>query len=108
MTFKEPMSTRSLCRSMTTPAADFFDTRAINPRIMATVAIGDHPEADAFIEHTDCRVRRMYAIDAKWRRKLERESNADRDFILMFIRHWAEAFRNNPARYLKDENQKSS
>ena len=37
----------------------------------------------------------------RWRNKLDRESNDDRDFVLAFVNHWADAFVRNPAAYKK-------
>jgi hypothetical protein len=86
-----------------------FEMRAICPEIIASTAIIDAQaraknavsEQDRawFIQHAETWVRWFHANNRKWRNKLERESNDDRDFVLVFVNHWADAFLRNPDAY---------
>ena len=44
-------------------------------------------------------MRWLHANDRKWRKKVDRESNDDRDFVFAFVKHWADAFVRNPEAY---------
>ena len=86
-----------------------FETRALCPAIIASIAIIDAQvrakkpvsEQDRawFIDQAETWVRWFHANNPKWRKKLERESNDDRDFILAFVNHWADAFVKNLGTY---------
>ena len=88
-----------------------FESRALCPAIIASLAIDDAEsranksvsEQDQawFIQHAETWVRWFHANNPKWRKKLDRESNDDRDFVLAFANHWANAFVQNPAVYKK-------
>ena len=86
-----------------------FGTRALCPAIIASIAITDaqarakkaasEPDQAWFIQHAETWVRWFHANNRQWRKKLERESNDDRDFLLAFLNHWADAFVQNPGTY---------
>jgi hypothetical protein len=86
-----------------------FEMRAICPEIIASSAITDaqgraknalsEPEGVWFIQQAETWVRWFHANNRKWRKALERESNGDRDFVLAFVNHWADAFVRNPNTY---------
>ena len=57
------------------------------------------PTQNGSFRHTDTWLRWFHANSKEWRKKLERESSDDRDFILMFVRHWARAFIMDPQAY---------
>jgi hypothetical protein len=86
-----------------------FDSRAICPEIIASFAITDAEvrakkavnEQDQawFIDQAERWVRWFHANNRQWRMKLDRESNDDRDFVLAFVNHWADAFVNNTGVY---------
>lgn len=88
-----------------------FEMRAICPAIIASSAITDAQarakravsERDRawFIERAETWVRWLHANNRRWRKKLNRESNDDRDFVLAFVSHWADAFVRNPEAYKK-------
>lgn len=90
-------------------AKGYFAEKAIVPEIMARFAVADVQREKGvqldpndvhwFVEHVDTWIRWMHANKPVWRKKLEREENKDRDFILTFVRHWSEAFVQNPVRY---------
>ena len=79
------------------------------PEIMASLVIVDaktlkdtnisKTDAEWFVRQTDTWLRWFHANSKVWRQKLERESSDDRDFILMFVRHWARAFIMDPQMY---------
>ena len=89
----------------------YFEMRALCPEIVASSAITDAQarakkavnEQDQvwFINQAETWVRWFHANNRKWRNKLERESNNDRDFVLVFLNHWADAFVRNPNTYKK-------
>jgi hypothetical protein len=86
-----------------------FEMRAICPEIIASFAITDAQarakkavsERDRawFIMQAEAWVRWFHANNRKWRGKLKRGSNDDRDFVLAFANHWADAFVRNPEAY---------
>jgi hypothetical protein len=86
-----------------------FEMRAICPEIIAASAISDaqarakkgvcEPERAWFIQQAETWVRWFHANNRRWRKKLERESNDDRDFVLAFMNHWSDAFLRNPDTY---------
>ena len=86
-----------------------FEKRALCPEIAASIAITDaqvrakkaasEPDREWFVEQAETWVRWFHANNPQWRRKLERESNDDRDFVLAFLNHWADAFVQNPDAY---------
>ena len=88
-----------------------FDMRAICPEIIGSLAITDAQaraknavsEQDRawFIQQAETWVRWFHANNRKWRNRLDRESNDDRDFVLAFVNHWADAFVRNPEAYKK-------
>ena len=86
-----------------------FEMRAICPAILASFAIADAAtrakkaisEQDQawFIDQAETWVRWFHANNRQWRRKLDRENNDDRDFVLAFLNHWANAFISDPEMY---------
>ena len=86
-----------------------FENRALCPAIIASLAITDAEfrakkpvsEQDQawFIQQAETWVRWLHANNRKWRKRLEQESNEDRDFVLAFVNHWANAFVNDPQTY---------
>ena len=86
-----------------------FEMRAICPDIIAFSAIIDaqarvkkavsERDQEWFIHQAETWVRWFHANNRKWRGKLERESNDDRDFVLAFVNHWADAFLRSPEAY---------
>ena len=86
-----------------------FDRRAICPVIIASLAITDaqtrakkavnEQERAWFIQQAEAWVRWFHANNRQWRKKLDRENNDDRDFILAFVNHWADAFVKNLGTY---------
>ena len=88
-----------------------FELRALIPAIIATFAIIDaqvrakkavsEQDREWFIEQAETWVRWFHANNRQWRKRLERESNTDRDFVLAFLNHWADAFVQNPGTYKK-------
>jgi hypothetical protein len=86
-----------------------FDSRAICPAIIASFAITDaqararkpvsEQDREWFVDQAETWVRWFHANNPKWRKKLERESNDDRDFVSRFVNHWACAFVSNPQTY---------
>lgn len=88
-------------------AKGYFADRALCPEIMASMVILEarhngevtQEQANWFVAHADTWLRWMHANKPIWRKKLERQENKDRDFILTFVRHWKDAFVQNPDRY---------
>ena len=88
-----------------------FEMRAICPAILAFCAVTDaqarakkaisEQDQEWFTQQAETWVRWFHANNGKWRKKLERESNDDRDFVLAFVNHWADAFVRNPEAYKK-------
>jgi len=88
-----------------------FQRRAICPEFIASCAITDaqdrakkgvsEQDRKWFIQQAETWVRWFHANNLKWRKKLERKSNEDRDFVLAFVNHWAGAFVRNPEAYKK-------
>jgi hypothetical protein len=88
-----------------------FEMRAICPAIIASLAITDaqarakravsEKDRTWFIQQAETWVRWLHANNRRWRKKLNRESNDDRDFVLAFVNHWADAFVRNPKAYKK-------
>jgi hypothetical protein len=88
-----------------------FEMRAICPAIVASCAITDAlaraknavSELDRawFIQQAETWVRWFHANNRQWRNRLDRERNDDRDFVLVFMNHWADAFVRNPEAYKK-------
>ena len=86
-----------------------FETRAICPAIIASFAITDaefrakkpvsEQDREWFVEQAETWVRWFHANDRKWRTKLDRENDDDRNFVLAFANHWADAFVSNPQTY---------
>jgi hypothetical protein len=86
-----------------------FEMRAICPEIIASLAITDalarvkkavsQRDQAWFIQQVETWVRWFHANNRKWRNKLDRESDDDRDFVLAFVDHWADAFVRNPDTY---------
>jgi hypothetical protein len=86
-----------------------FESRALCPAIIASLAITDAqvrakkstsgPDQEWFVEQAETWVRWFHANDRKWRKKLARENDDDRDFVLAFVNHWADAFVQNPGTY---------
>ena len=85
-----------------------FEMRALCPAVIASLAITDAqarakkitPQDQAwFIDQAATWVRWFHANNPKWRKKLDRESNDDRDFVLAFVNHWADAFVKNTGVY---------
>jgi|ERR1019366_3234526 hypothetical protein len=86
-----------------------FETRALCPAIIASLAIADaesrakkpvsEQDREWFIQQAETWVRWFHANSRQWRMKLERESNGDRDFVSRFVSHWACAFVKNPGTY---------
>jgi hypothetical protein len=86
-----------------------FESRALCPAIIASLAITDAEvrakkavnEQDQawFIDQAETWVRWFHANNRQWRMKLDRESNDDRDFVLAFVNHWADAFVKNTGVY---------
>lgn len=83
---------RALCPE---PAASFAITDA---QARAKVAIGEQDQA-WFIQQAETWVRWLHANNRIWRTRLDRESNDDRDFVLAFLNHWADAFVKDPGTY---------
>ncbi len=88
----------------------YFQDRAICPEIMASLVIVDaktwkdaknisKTDVEWFVRHTETWLRWFHANSVVWREKLERESSDDRDFVLMFVCHWARAFIMDPQAY---------
>ena len=88
-----------------------FQMRAIRPETIASLVITDaqtrakksvsERDQEWFIQQAETWVRWLHANNRKWRGKLERGSNDDRDFVLAFANHWADAFVRNPEAYKK-------
>jgi hypothetical protein len=86
-----------------------FEMRAICPSIIATFAITDAQaraksavsEQDQawFVDHAETWVRWFHANNRQWCKRLDRESNDDRDFVVAFVNHWADAFVSSPESY---------
>jgi hypothetical protein len=86
-----------------------FETRALCSEIIASLAITDAQvrarkavsEEDQawFIQQAETWVRWFHANNPQWRKRLERESNGDRDIVSRFVNHWADAFVQNPGVY---------
>ena len=86
-----------------------FESRAICPKIITSIAIAEaHARAkksvseqdrEWFVEQAETWVRWLHANSLKWRKKLDRENNDDRDFLLAFLNHWADAFVSDPQTY---------
>jgi hypothetical protein len=86
-----------------------FEMRALCPEIFASLAITDAQarakkpvgEQDRawFVDQAETWLRWLHANNPKWRKKLDRESNDDRDFVLAFLNYWADAFVQNPGTY---------
>jgi hypothetical protein len=86
-----------------------FEMRVLCPSIVAASAILDaqarakktisQPDQVWFINQAETWVRWLHGNDPKWRKKLDRESNADRDFLVRFVSHWAESFVTSPSTY---------
>jgi hypothetical protein len=86
-----------------------FESRALCPAIIASLAIADaqvrasksltDQDQAWFIQQAETWVRWFHANNPKWRKKLERESNEDRDFVSQFVNHWADFFVQNPDAY---------
>ena len=86
-----------------------FEMRALCPTIIASFAITDaqtrakkpvsEQDQEWFINQAETWVRWFHANNPKWRKKLDRESNDDRDFVLAFVNHWADAFVKHPGVY---------
>jgi hypothetical protein len=84
----------------------YFEMRALCPEIIASLAITDAQarakkaisEQDRawFIDHAETWVRWFHANSLKWRKKLDRENDDDRNFVMAFLNHWADAFVSAP------------
>jgi hypothetical protein len=98
-----------LCKSPTPQR--HFEMRAICPEVIASFAITDalartknavsEQDRTWFVEQAETWVRWFHANNRQWRNRLERESDDDRDFVLAFMNHWADAFVRNPEAYKK-------
>jgi hypothetical protein len=88
-----------------------FEMRAICPEIIASSVIIDaqarvkksvsEQDRTWFIQQAGTWVRWFHANNRKWRNRLERESNDDRDFVLVFMNYWADTFVRNLEAYKK-------
>ena len=89
---------------------DHFEDYALHPIIIARLAIEDvqvrknqtltAEQNQEFIQHSDVRLRWMHANNGGWQKRLDRQSNNDRDFIKVFVEHWAEAYLKDPVDYM--------
>src|SRR4051794_20619683 len=52
-----------------------------------------------FIVQAETWVRWFHANSRKWRIKLDRETDDDRDFVCGFLNHWADSFVQSPNTY---------
>jgi hypothetical protein len=96
-----------LCKPPT--PRNHFDCRAICPEIIASLAITDaqvrakksvsDQDRAWFIQQAETWVRWLHANNRRWRKRLDRESSEDRDFVLVFVNHWADSFLVNPDTY---------
>ena len=90
-------------------AKNYFDLRAICPEVCAAIAITEaqahskrsvsRQDQEWFIIQAETWVRWFHANNRNWHARLEREADSDRDFVAMFLNHWAEAFLQDPGSY---------
>ena len=88
-----------------------FELRALCLEIVATCAIADAQsrakkivsENDQawFINQAATWVRWFHANSRKWRIKLDRANDDDRDFVNGFLNQWADSFVRSPSTYRK-------
>lgn len=87
----------------------YFEMRALCPEIVAASAITDAQarakkavskrDQEWFIKQAETWMRWCHANDRHWLTRLERECDEDRDYVLAFVNHWADAFVQDPKQY---------
>ena len=105
---------RTIKRRPATPEVEFTNSTSLCLSVIAKNAL-DHamsrmsPHAlpskhtfaqqEWFMQHVDLRIRWLHANDEAFRKSMNGHTNADRDRAIMFARHWAKAFLDDPDYY---------